>query len=265
MALRISLILAILAGLGVIGVSQFMLRPQIEGIREKRDYNEKEWKKTDAELKKTKKNLKETSEKLTKTESNLEETKGQLTAVTAKFEAEQKRAVGLQQSIDKLRTELKSTMDDLAAWTNLGLHVEQVKGVISEAKSLRNENEGLQEESKVLLAKVKKLDAEVKRLTGPGEDDPPLPREVRGKVLVVDPKWNFLRRCGPALLIGLPYEINPASVDRPLFPAADRDAGRRLQDHRVLGERSFPPLERAATMGDRPARLPAKRSALAGS
>src|SRR6266545_4185730 len=119
MALRISLILAILAGLGVIGVSQFMLRPQIEGIREKRDYNEKEWKKTDAELKKT-------SEKLTKTESNLEETKGQLTAVTAKFEAEQKRAVGLQQSIDKLRTELKSTMDDLAAWTNLGLHVEQV-------------------------------------------------------------------------------------------------------------------------------------------
>ncbi len=192
MALRISLILAILAGLGVIGVSQFMLRPQIEGIREKRDYNEKEWKKTDAELKKTKKNLKETSEKLTKTESNLEETKGQLTAVTAKFEAEQKRAVGLQQSIDKLRTELKSTMDDLAAWTNLGLHVEQVKGVISEAKSLRNENEGLQEESKVLLAKVKKLDAEVKRLTGPGEDDPPLPREVRGKVLVVDPKWNFL-------------------------------------------------------------------------
>ncbi len=192
MALRISLILAILAGLGVIGVSQFMLRPQIEGIREKRDYNEKEWKKTDTELRKTKKTLKETSEKLTKTESILEETKGQLTAVTAKFEAEQKRAADLQVSIDKLRTELKSAMDHLAAWTNLGLHVDQVKGVISEANTLRKENDGLKEESKVLLVKVKKLDAEVKRLTGPTDDDPPLPRDVRGKVLVVDPKWNFL-------------------------------------------------------------------------
>ena len=50
MALRISLILAILAGLGVVGVSQLMLRPQIESIIEARNHNKKEWDRTAGEL-----------------------------------------------------------------------------------------------------------------------------------------------------------------------------------------------------------------------
>ena len=115
MALRISLILAILAGLGVIGVSQFMLRPQIEDIRKTRDYNKTEWDKTKTELTKTKTKLKDTTEKLTKTESTLEETKGQLSATTAKFESEQKRAAGLQETIGKLNGALKAAQDDLYA------------------------------------------------------------------------------------------------------------------------------------------------------
>src|SRR5438093_6932176 len=92
---------------------------------------------------------------------------------------------------DKVRSELKTAMDDLAAWTNLGLQVDQVKGVINEAKTLRVANEGLQEEGKLLATEVKKVKNELIIWRG-GESDPPVPREVRGKVLVVDPKWNFL-------------------------------------------------------------------------
>jgi hypothetical protein len=192
MLLRICLILAIVAGLGVIGVSQFMLRPQIENIRDTRDENKRQWDKTSTELTKTKRTLKDTSEKLAKTETTLEETKGQLVATTSKFEAEQKRAVGLQQNVDKLKTDLKVASDELAAWGNLGLKVDQVKGVIDEAKTLRGENAALQEEGKVLVAKVKKLDLQIRDLTGDKNIDPPVPPEVRGKVLVVDPKWDFL-------------------------------------------------------------------------
>jgi len=192
MLLRTCLMLAILAGLGVIGVSHFMLRPQIEDFIQVRNHNKEEWDKTQKRLDKTNVVLKATREKLSKTEATLEETKGQLTATTAKFEAEQKRAANLQQMIDKVRSELKTAMDDLAAWTNLGLQVDQVKGVINEAKTLRVANEGLQEEGKLLATRVKKLETELAILRGPGEADPPVPREVRGKVLVVDPKWNFL-------------------------------------------------------------------------
>src|SRR5688572_1870413 len=97
MLLRICLILAILAGLGVIGVGQFVLRPQVEEIRNTRDTNKQGWDKSVADHKKTTRDLNQTKEELTKTKSTLEETKGTLAATTQKFESEQKRANGLQE------------------------------------------------------------------------------------------------------------------------------------------------------------------------
>jgi hypothetical protein len=192
MLLRICLIMAIVAGLGVIGVSQFVLRPQIVEIIDTRDTYKREWDNTKTELTKTKKSLKETSEKLAKTETSLEETKVQLVATTGKFEAEQKKSASLQQNIDKLRGDLKVAMDDLAAWTNMGLRVEQVRGVIDEAKNLQIAVEALRVESKLLVDTVKKQEKRIIELTSDKQEDPLVPAQVRGKVLVVDPKWDFL-------------------------------------------------------------------------
>jgi hypothetical protein len=191
MLLRICLILAIVAGLGVIGVSQFMLRPQIVEIRDTRDFNKQKWDETSTELTKTKRTLKDTSEKLAKTETALEETKTQLVATTGKFEAEQKRANGLQQTLDKTKAELKTASDELAAWAGLGLQVEQVRGVIDDNKNLRMAIDGLKAEAVLFASKIKKQELQIEALRG-RESDPFVPPTVRGKVLVVDPKWDFL-------------------------------------------------------------------------
>jgi len=192
MLLRISLILAILAGLGVIGVSQFMLRPQIEEIRTTRDHNKTEWDKTADRLKKTNVVLRTTLEKLAKTETDLGETKTQLAATTAKFESEQKRANGLQENVNKLNVDLKAAKDELFAYASTGVKPEEIKGLIANVKSLQGANEGLKEEGKLLAAKVKEQHAKIIALTSDKEVDPPFPPDVRGKVLVVDPKWDFL-------------------------------------------------------------------------
>ena len=192
MLLRISLIVAILAGLGVIGVSQFVLRPQIEVIIKDRDDNKAGWDRTQTELTKTKTTLKTTTEKLVKTESTLDETKSQLVSMTSKFDAEQNRANGLQENLTKTKAELKTAKDELFTWAGIGLKVEDIKGLIATAKALEVENGGLKEENTVLAKKVKKLTADIVSLTSDKLVDPPVPREVRGKVLVVDPKWDFL-------------------------------------------------------------------------
>jgi hypothetical protein len=192
MLLRISLILAILAGLGVIGVSQFMLRPQIEEIRSTRDHNKTEWDKTTASLKKTNTVLKATLEKLAKTETDLGETKGQLAATTTKFETEQKRANGLQENVNKLNVDLKAAKDELFAYTATTLKPEDIKGLLANVKSLQVANEGLKEEGKLLANQVRKLTNQIAQITSDKEVDPPIPPDVRGKVLVVDPKWDFL-------------------------------------------------------------------------
>jgi len=191
MLLRICVILAILTGLGVIGVGQFVLRPQVEEIRDTRDKNKAGWDKTTVELNKTKKDLTATKEDLAKTKSTLEDTKGALAATTAKFESEQKRANGLQDDKNRLTASLKSAQDDLYAWTNLGISILQVPVILAERKELQVKNEGLQQEVKLFAGKADKLQKRLDEALGKN-DDPPLPHTVRGKVLVVDPKWDFI-------------------------------------------------------------------------
>lgn len=192
MLLRICLILAILTGVGVIGVSQFMLKPQIEEIITTRDFNKTEWDKSKNELTKTKTTLKNTNEKLAKTESTLEETKGQLTATTAKFESEQKRANGLQENLTKANSELKSAKDQLFAYESTSVKPEEIKGLVASVKSLTTEAKVLKDENGLLSRKLKSKEDEVALLRGERNEDPFLPRDIRGKVVVVDPKWDFL-------------------------------------------------------------------------
>ncbi len=207
MLLRICLILAILTGVGVIGVSQFLLRPQIETIITARNNNKDGWDKSKSELAKTKTTLKNTSEKLAKTETSLEETKTQLTATTAKFEGEQKRANGLQENLTKSNSELKSAKDELFAYTGTSVKPEEIRGLVSTVKSLTVENAGLKAESSVLSKTVKARDLTIQQLVGVNNLDPVVPREVRGKVLVVDPKWDFL-----VLDVGARNNIPPNGV-----------------------------------------------------
>ncbi len=192
MLLRICLILAILTGVGVIGVSQFMLKPQIEEIITTPDHNKTECDKSKSELAKTKTTLKNTNEKLAKTESTLEETKTQLTATTAKFEGEQKRANGLQDNLNKSNSELKAAKDELFAYTSTSVKPEDIKGLVATVKSLTTENQSLVAEVKVFSKKADDYKRTLDSVLGKENLDPVLPRDLRGKVVVVDPKWDFL-------------------------------------------------------------------------
>lgn len=192
MLLRICLILAILAGLGVIGVGQFVLKPQIEQIRDTRDHNEREWKKTQGELTKTKGELRKTNEELTKTKSNLEETKGLLAATTQKYESEQKRANGLQEDKNRLSANLKAAQDDLHAWTNSGVKVTDIPLLLATNRTLLADKEALKAEIGVFATKLDRANKRIEDFLGTGIEEKTLPRSVRGKVIVVDPKWEFV-------------------------------------------------------------------------
>jgi chromosome segregation ATPase len=193
MLLRICLVLAILAGLGVIGLSQFVLRPQIQQIVDTRDENDRKFKEADKNFKKTKKDLGDTQARLKTTESNLEETKTQLTASNVKADSEQKRANGLQTDLTKTRSDLKSASDELFRWKSVASGPEQVQELVDSLKSLRTTNDVIQEEKKMLVKKNGDLLRRIDSLTAAtGPEDPPVPREVKGKVLVVDPKWDFV-------------------------------------------------------------------------
>jgi hypothetical protein len=191
MLLRIFLIVAILAGIGVIAVSQLKVKPHIEGIITERETNLKNWKKEESNRKQKEKELAATTSKLNQTTKDLEETQGQLASTKSQFEAEQKRANGLQTNLTKTQSDLKTAYQDLEAWRLLGIPVETVRVVIASEKKLRVANEALEEEKKVISTELAKAKHTIAELTGPNED-PEMPVGLAGKILVVDPKWNFV-------------------------------------------------------------------------
>jgi hypothetical protein len=191
MALRISLILAILAGLGVIGVSQFVLKPQVEGIIQKREENKKGWDTAEANLRKTRTTLKETETKLTFTEKSLEETKVQLTAMTAKADSEEKRANLRTKELTDTRATLKTAQDKLEQWRQIGLEPDQVKQLVASYRQTTNELTARIEEMRIFENRIQKLQRELAEIRGTNAD-PVVPATARGKVTVVDPKWDFV-------------------------------------------------------------------------
>jgi len=190
--LRLCLVLAILAGIGVIVVNQVVLKPQIEGIRDTRDKNKQGWDKAEGEKKKLNKELGETQTKLKRTEADLDTTKSALANTTKQLEDETKRSNERAMAIEKLKTELKGMSDKLAAWEAPGYSVDQILGLIKQLKDFKLANEGLIEENKLLATKAKDLQKRLAELLSEKEIDPPIPASARGKVLVVDPKWDFL-------------------------------------------------------------------------
>jgi hypothetical protein len=72
MLLRVFLILALLAGIGTVAVTQFMVRPHVEGIITERNTNKENWDRELARANKLNKELKTTQETLVTTEKSLE-------------------------------------------------------------------------------------------------------------------------------------------------------------------------------------------------
>jgi len=167
-------------GIGAIAVSQFVVRPHIQTIIDAREKNLKDYQNEQRAHTKTKTVLKEKEAKLAQTEKNLEDTRTQLAAATTKATEQEKRANGLDQELTKTKQTLSGVQADLAAWSALGIPVEQVKNVIAEVKQLRVANEAIEEEKKILVANLKKADDRLKAILGNDEaPDPPLPAGLR--------------------------------------------------------------------------------------
>ncbi|HMJ66950.1 MAG TPA: hypothetical protein VK615_16525 [Candidatus Binatia bacterium] len=191
MVLRVFLILAILAGIGTVAVTHFMVRPHIQSIVDERESNKQNWQKELARANKLTKDLKTTQDKLASTEKALDETKSELVAMTAKATEQQARADGLQQNLDNTKRDLTAAQQDLAAWRALGIPVEGVAQLIESEKRYRGLTDVLKAELKVLGDANKYLTNTIYELRG-GEEQIVDMTGVKGKVVAVDPKWNFV-------------------------------------------------------------------------
>src|SRR5882724_2820126 len=108
MLLRISLILAILAGIGTIAVTHLKTREHLKGIIAEREKNAKDRDTATSRYKKAENNLASTSNLLNQTKSTLAKTEEELTGTRQQLAA-------VQENLNKVKGDLAKAVEDKKA------------------------------------------------------------------------------------------------------------------------------------------------------
>jgi len=191
MLTRIFLLIAIVAGLTA-GVLNFVkVKENITVLRT-------DLKTTQDNLASTKTDLNNTKNTLAKTESDLKSTRTQLAAAVAERDKAVKAEALAQQRAQKLTdemTDVRKKLDDaqaeLAAYKVAGMTPLEVANANKQIKELQNTLNALRAENKILGTTIRNLKSELAIYRDP-DSRPSLPATLHGKVVVYDPKWEFV-------------------------------------------------------------------------
>lgn len=191
MLLRISLIVAILAGLAAGGLGYYEVSTQIPALADQRNKEHDAKVVAQTDLAKTKTELKKTQGDLAQTKQELGDTKAERDKAVARAESQTKRADDLTDKLAKVSQERDDAQNQLASYKATDLTPEQVVKLNKTLKDARMEIEVINGEKVVLLRTITRLTNELNKYIGP-DQFVKLRADLRGKILVVDPKWDFV-------------------------------------------------------------------------
>lgn len=193
--IRISLVLAILAGIGAAVLGFVQLKPAIETLKQNYADEQDAHKKTKGEKAKAEKELAATKESLDKEKTDHGRTKSQLAASDkAKSEA-QKEVAKLKNDVSDAEGRATAAKQELSAWGALGIPVDKIKDELEAKKVALAKVDDLEKIRESLTNKVNSLQAFIETLISKEDTNdfgPTMMGPIKGKVVVVDPKWQFV-------------------------------------------------------------------------
>jgi len=191
MLLRISLGLAIILGLAVAGVNFAIIKDKITTLQAHDKQESDAHVKFEGDYRRTKNELDKTNAVLRTTQETLKATEEEKIKALADAEAQNKRAAKLAEDLTKTQGERDSAQQELAAYKATGLPPDRIKAIGDENKSLLKTVAGMEAENKFLGQRITKLKNDLAKYE-PNAPPIMLPAALKGKVLVFDPKWNFV-------------------------------------------------------------------------
>lgn len=191
MLLRISLIVAILAGLAAGGLGYYEVTTQIPALTDQRNKEQDAKKQAQTELASTKTTLKKTQGELAQTQTELADTKSDRDKAVARAEAQSKRAEDIAAKLAKAVSERDEAQNELATYKASGLTADQVVKLNKTLKDAQAQIDAINGEKAILQRTLIATKARLSKYEG--EDNfVKLRPDLKGKVVEVDPKWDFV-------------------------------------------------------------------------
>jgi hypothetical protein len=190
MLLKISLVLAILVGAATLFFTGNVkskldeLNSNLTAAQQAQKSAEEARTKATQEAKKSKEAFENASKELNTTTNLLNE-------VSKNLAIQQKRADTASRDLVTMTEERNVARQELNQWTALGIPVERVREALESNKRLTTERTALVTENKTVLRKYLETKAELDKYKVP-DYEVPLPAGTKGKVVAVDPKYDFV-------------------------------------------------------------------------
>jgi hypothetical protein len=192
MLIRISLIVALIAGLAVAGLSFFQIKGKVDTLVTQRDTEHTGRVSAEGQRDEANKELDVKRAQLKKTEEELTSTKTERDAAVTEAAAATKKATDLTQTLEKTTSERDDARAYLARYKQSGFEPEQLLGLAKQMKGLQDTVEVVNEEKRILQRTLSKATNELARILQPEYHGPPLRADIKGTVVVSDPKFNFV-------------------------------------------------------------------------
>jgi hypothetical protein len=191
MLIRISLILAIIAALAAGTLNILQVRDKISTLVSQRDDERGKKQQALSDLSKAKTDLTKSQDTLKQATQDLADAKSERDKAVVTATAQTKRADELSDKLAKTTQERDDTQNQLAAYKATGITADQVGKLSRALKESQEEVAVVNEEKIVLQRAVDNLKTRLAKYEGP---DPTIKMRanLRGKILVVDPKWDFV-------------------------------------------------------------------------
>ena len=187
---RVALILAVLAAIGSLALSFTVTQPKIEGLVQERNDLQTNLAASEAAKTEAEKKAKTATATADKKTSELAATQKELETATATAATQQARADKYFADYNKTLADKNAAQEQLAQWSGTGLKPDQILVMKAELKAskeltgvLADEKTILQRNVAALKNKLSKYEDENRVVAMPG---------LKGAVLAVDPKWEFV-------------------------------------------------------------------------
>ncbi|HEY5296402.1 MAG TPA: hypothetical protein VIK59_00600 [Verrucomicrobiae bacterium] len=191
MLIRISLILALVAALAAGVLNVVVIKNKIGVLTDDRNTQRSQKETAQNQLASTKKTLAKTQDDLKQTQTQLADTQAERDKAVATATAQSKRADSLSDQLSKATQERDDAQNQLAAFTASGLTPAQVSQLSRSLKDDQIAITAINEEKSVLQRAVNRLTVRLNKYEGTNYVVTLRP-DLRGKVVIVDPKWDFV-------------------------------------------------------------------------
>src|SRR6201995_2094150 len=191
MLIRISLIVAIIAGLAVGALNFTKIKTTITDLRTHLKEQTDRADTAERSLAKTTKELKTTTAALDQTKKDLDATKKERDTAVAAASTLKSQIATLQGNLDKATKDLSDANIQLDLYHSAFPTPQQALSVSKDMKALTERVAVIEDEKKVLQRQLVRVQNKLSVYENP--DHPvELPATLVGKILVADPKWDFV-------------------------------------------------------------------------